>query len=180
MKSMYLGMDPLPEEKITPTVGLNRTLCILLTPCPLTSLSTHSRFGTVARIPIGRRVLVTWDVGGQRSLIGMWDRYFNEAHAVVFVIDSSDTVRMDEARSTFHTVVADPRLAGAPVLLLCNKMDKDDAIDPDVVADAFGVTDVPDHNMHVAPICAKDGTGVTEAFDWLLAALQTSPRQIIR
>ena len=123
---------------------------------------------------------MTWDVGGQRSLIGMWDRYFNEAHAVVFVIDSSDTVRMDEARSTFHTVVADPRLAGAPVLLLCNKMDKDDAIDPDVVADAFGVTDVPDHNMHVAPICAKDGTGVTEAFDWLLAALQTSPRQIIR
>ena len=127
---------------------------------------------------MGRRVLVTWDVGGQTSLRPMWDKYFSEAHAVVFVVDMSDHTRMEEARVTFHQMVCDPRLVGAPILLLCNKMDKDEAIEPDIIADAFDIQNVRDHTVYLAPIVALSGSGVQEAFSWLIEELKTSPRDI--
>lgn len=34
--------------------------------------------------------LKVWDVGGQMTLRGLWQSYYKSAHAVVFVVDSSD------------------------------------------------------------------------------------------
>ncbi len=127
---------------------------------------------------MGRRVLVTWDVGGQSSLRPMWDKYFSEAHAVVFVVDASDHARMEEARTTFHQMATDPRLVGAPILLLCNKMDKPDAVSPDIIADAFDIENATDHTVYLAPIIALQGTGIQDAFSWLVEELKSSPRSL--
>lgn len=34
--------------------------------------------------------LKIWDVGGQQALRGLWTKYYESCHAIVFVIDSSD------------------------------------------------------------------------------------------
>ena len=128
---------------------------------------------------MGSRVLVTWDVGGQTSLRPMWDKYFSEAHAVVFVVDAaSDEERLEEARATFAGVASDPRLVGAPIMLLCNKMDKAGAASPDTIAALFGIDAVRDHTVLVAPIVALTATGIEDAFEWLLADLRANPRHI--
>lgn len=58
-------------SKITPTHGFN-----------IKNL-THEGFK-----------LNVWDVGGQKQLRTYWNNYFDNTDALVFVIDSSDTMRL--------------------------------------------------------------------------------------
>lgn len=43
--------------------------------------------------------LILWDLGGQAELRTIWDKYYGEAHGVMFVVDSADTERFAEAKS---------------------------------------------------------------------------------
>ncbi|KAL9111691.1 MAG: hypothetical protein Q9227_003965 [Pyrenula ochraceoflavens] len=44
----------------------------------------------VATVSLPDMYLKVWDVGGQMSLRNLWQSYYKSAHAVIFVIDSSD------------------------------------------------------------------------------------------
>jgi ADP-ribosylation factor related protein 1 len=44
----------------------------------------------VATISLPDMYLKIWDVGGQMSLRRLWQSYYKSAHAVVFVVDSTD------------------------------------------------------------------------------------------
>ena len=39
-----------------------------------------------------------WDVGGQHKIRTLWHHYYGDAEAVIFVIDSVDVQRFEEAR----------------------------------------------------------------------------------
>lgn len=40
---------------------------------------------------------MVWDVGGQEKLRNLWTHYFDKARALIYVIDSSDSERIDLA-----------------------------------------------------------------------------------
>lgn len=42
-----------------------------------------------------------WDLGGQTELQSLWDKYYQESHGVIYVIDSNDRSRMDESKAVF-------------------------------------------------------------------------------
>lgn len=42
-----------------------------------------------------------WDMGGGGDLKTLWQRYYQDAHAVFFVIDSSDQKRVQQASEAF-------------------------------------------------------------------------------
>jgi len=42
-----------------------------------------------------------WDLGGQQELQSLWDKYYQESHGVIYVIDSNDRERMDESKAIF-------------------------------------------------------------------------------
>lgn len=66
---------------------------------------SHARTGlrtlAVGRITLSSSVLQFWDLGGQTDLRTIWPKYFADCHAVCYVIDSTDTARMDEVWSVF-------------------------------------------------------------------------------
>ncbi|KAK6010521.1 ADP-ribosylation factor family protein [Ostertagia ostertagi] len=62
-----------------------------------------------------------WDVGGQQRIRALWKYYFrdtqasgnaNNTVAIIFVVDSADVDRMDEARNEIHSLVQDTELHG--------------------------------------------------------------------
>ena len=65
LKTAHAETPGLPNHQIVPTVGLN-----------------------IARLdaPSGCR-LVVWDLGGRVGLRSIWERYYEEAHAVIFCVD---------------------------------------------------------------------------------------------
>lgn len=65
-------------NKITTTVGLN-----------------------IGEITTGGVKLNFWDLGGQEELQSLWDKYYAESHAVIYIVDSSDRDRILESKEAF-------------------------------------------------------------------------------
>lgn len=67
VKSLFLASHPNPKLNTVPTVGQN-----------------------VSTIDLPDMYLKIWDVGGQMSLRKLWQSYYASAHAIVFILDSTD------------------------------------------------------------------------------------------
>ncbi|KIM54476.1 hypothetical protein SCLCIDRAFT_1221972 [Scleroderma citrinum Foug A] len=71
----------------------------------------------------GAVTLKIWDVAGQPKFRSMWERYCHGMDAIIFVVDSADRDKFDTARFELHQLLAQPGLAGVPLLVLGNKND---------------------------------------------------------
>jgi ADP-ribosylation factor related protein 1 len=91
-----MGVSGLDPDKIAPTVGLNSKLYTKL------ELATKETYIViVGKVDIKSSRINFWDLGGQKDLQSIWERYYSECHAIVFVVDSTDPVRLDDCRDTF-------------------------------------------------------------------------------
>ena len=61
--------------------------------------------------------------GGQEELQSLWDKYYAECHAIIYVVDSVDVERIDESMAAFRKMISNEHLSGVPLLLLANKQD---------------------------------------------------------
>ena len=57
-----------------------------------------------------------------------WPAYYGNAHAIAFVIDSSDRRRLAEASAVLQELLDDDALLGVPLLVFANKQDVPGAI----------------------------------------------------
>ena len=64
-----------------------------------------------------------WDVGGQTAIRPLWQHYYQDTDAVIFVVDSSDPDRFEQAKDEMENVLRDDRLRNASLLVLANKND---------------------------------------------------------
>ena len=60
-------------------------------------------------------------------------------HGFIFVVDSTDPDRLNEAKDALREFLRNEKVRGKPVLLLCNKTDVETAEEMDVVVDALNV-----------------------------------------
>lgn len=120
-------------------------------------------------ITINGTFLRLWDVGGQENLRTLWESYYQDAHALVFLIDSSDRERLEECKNTFgkynrsdiylifivqlicwvtnndiyiyfiENVVTNEVVEGIPILMLANKQDREDRMEVEDIKEIFNV-----------------------------------------
>ncbi|XP_047490289.1 ADP-ribosylation factor-like [Penaeus chinensis] len=107
-----------------------------------------------------------WDVGGQVKLRPLWRHYYQNTTAVVYVVDSSDSERLREAKEELEAILENEEVAGVPLLVIANKQDLPRALSVQQVSEGL---DLRRHNRpwHVQPTCAITSEGVYEALDWL-------------
>jgi hypothetical protein len=67
----------------------------------------------VGKIQVGNSKLVLWDLGGQQGLRSIWDKYYEESHAIIFVVDSADASRFEEAKRTFGKLISPTSFRGS-------------------------------------------------------------------
>jgi 50S ribosomal subunit-associated GTPase HflX len=53
----------------------------------------------------------------------LWEEFYSNADAVVFMVDSADTQRFDEAKTELHQVLNSDQLRSVPLLVFGNKSD---------------------------------------------------------
>eukprot|EP01043_Picozoa_sp_COSAG02_P075862 COSAG02_NODE_15837_length_1137_cov_3.314725_2_plen_167_part_01 len=114
---MFTDARGLPPDKIVPTVGLN-----------------------IGRLVMGGVELLIWDLGGQATLRTIWPQYYSEAHAVIWVLDSTDAERFTDAREELEAVMGSELLTGKPLLLFVNKQDLPTARGPTELEEYFRAT----------------------------------------
>ena len=95
------------------------------------------------------------DMSGQSKFRTLWEAYFGDVEAILFVVDSSDRIRMCVAKNELDELLQNPRLPPVPMLFLANKMDLDDALTPEDTAkvlELHRITDRPWHVQYVTPL----------------------------
>lgn len=110
-----------------------------------------------------------WDLGGQANLRPSWAAYYGGADAVIVVVDSTDRARAGVAKGELFALLADPRVAGAPVLILANKQDAAGAMGVPELTAALSLHSVQRHDWHVQASCALTGDGLADGLEWVAA-----------
>ena len=64
-----------------------------------------------------------WDVGGQDKIRPLWRHYYTGTQGLVFVVDSQDRERIDEARQELHRILSDREMKDCLLLVFANKQD---------------------------------------------------------
>eukprot|EP01105_Mastigella_eilhardi_P005186 TRINITY_DN16957_c0_g1_i1.p1 TRINITY_DN16957_c0_g1~~TRINITY_DN16957_c0_g1_i1.p1 ORF type:complete len:175 (-),score=59.19 TRINITY_DN16957_c0_g1_i1:193-717(-) len=108
-----------------------------------------------------------WDVGGQDKIRPLWRHYFAGTQALIFVVDSSDRERIEEAHSELVRIITDREMKDAVLLVFANKNDLPKAMDTDEVTERLGLNKLKDRNWHVQTSCAITGDGLFDGLTWL-------------
>ena len=64
-----------------------------------------------------------WDVGGQDKIRPLWRHYFSGTQGLIFVVDSNDPARMEEAMRELERIIQDREMKDALLLVFANKQD---------------------------------------------------------
>ncbi|KAF7688360.1 ADP-ribosylation factor-like 4Ca [Silurus meridionalis] len=109
-----------------------------------------------------------WDVGGQEKLRPLWKSYSRCTDGIVYVVDSVDGERLDEAKAELHKVVRLAENQGAPLLIIANKQDLPGSLPTSDVEKKLALRELgPSTPYHVQPACAITGEGLHEGMDKL-------------
>lgn len=115
----------------------------------------------------GRRAKLC-DLGGQRALRGFWQDYYANTDCIMYVVDSSDVRRLEEAHTAFAEVLEGvPRV---PVLVFANKQDLATASTPQAVAEVLHLQEHRERQWHIQGCSAKTGAGLEEGVAWVFGA----------
>jgi len=63
------------------------------------------------------------DVGGQDKIRPLWRHYYTGTQGLIFVVDSSDRDRIDEARQELSRIMNDREMKDCLLLVFANKQD---------------------------------------------------------
>jgi len=78
IKTQFGNMPGIPPDKIPPTIGMN-----------------------LAKINYKGTQVIIWDLGGQIKMRNIWEKYYETAHAIIFMVDSADIGRLEEAKLAY-------------------------------------------------------------------------------
>ncbi|XP_011842786.1 PREDICTED: ADP-ribosylation factor 1-like isoform X2 [Mandrillus leucophaeus] len=89
-----------------------------------------------------------WDVGGQDKTRPLWRHYFQNTQGLIFVVDSNDRERVNEAREELMRMLAEDELR-------------------DAITDKLGLHSLRHRNWYIPATCATSGDGLYEGLHWL-------------
>ncbi|XP_043928092.1 ADP-ribosylation factor-like protein 13B isoform X2 [Protopterus annectens] len=151
------GIQGESPEDVAPTVGFSKS-----------------------EMKMGKFDVTIFDLGGGKRIRGIWKNYYAESYGIVFVVDSSDPERLEEAKETVTEVLRHPKIAGKPVLVLANKQDKEGALAEADIIEYLSLEKLVNENKclcQIEPCSAILGTGkkldksIKKGLNWLLGTI---------
>ncbi|KAG6542467.1 hypothetical protein Mapa_016157 [Marchantia paleacea] len=112
-----------------------------------------------------------WDVDGSQRARSAWRFLVDSTDGLVFVVDSLDRERIDEAAEEFQSIVKDKSLRNSAILVLANKQDMKTALSPVDVCVSLDLHSLRNHRWHIVGTSASTGEGLHEGLDWLTNTL---------
>ncbi|XP_073480269.1 ADP-ribosylation factor-like [Aquarana catesbeiana] len=152
---LMLGLDRAGTTTILYRLKLNETVCTIPT----------IGFNVETVEPIRNVIFTVWDLACHGKIRPLWRHYYLNTDGLIFVVDSADPERFDEARTDLSAMLGDDEMRGVPFLLMANKQDLPGARKPMEVADAFGLAKIKGHPWHIQGCCATNVEGLLEGLE---------------
>jgi len=107
----------------------------------------------------------------------LWRHYFEGSQAIIWLLDSNDPDRFEEAREEVHKLLQSELLRSLPILILANKQDLPSRASVAEITQALAVGSLGRSPWKVQPCVATTGDCVFEGLEWLANALK-DPRPV--
>ncbi|CAJ1452543.1 unnamed protein product [Effrenium voratum] len=108
-----------------------------------------------------------WDVGGQDKIRPLWRNYYQGTNGLIFVVDSNDRDRIEDARGELNKMLNEDEMRDAVLLVFANKQDLPHAMTAAEMADKLGLHQLRHRHWFIQPSCATTGDGLYEGLGWL-------------
>ena len=109
-----------------------------------------------------------WDLGGQDTLRPLWGHYYDDADAIIFVVDSNDRDRIQQSRESLRKLLGDNSPRRTPLLMYCNKQDMKDSLSVREVMEVMNLRAFVGYREWFVQGCsASTGDGLYEGLEWL-------------
>ncbi|CAJ1348967.1 unnamed protein product [Effrenium voratum] len=112
-----------------------------------------------------------WDIGGQDKIRALWRYYFQGTDGLIYVVDSSDRDRIQDAKEELQKILAEQEMEDAALLVLANKQDLPNAMTAAEVVDKLELQKLRHRQWFIQSTCAPTGDGLYEGLDWLSRTL---------
>ena len=112
-----------------------------------------------------------WDVGGQDKIRVLWKHYYQNTDGLIFVVDSNDQDRIEDAAEELKKLLESEDLKNCPVLVLANKQDLDGVLAPGEVCRQLKMGEIKGRTWRVQGTSATTGQGFKEGLDWMASVL---------
>ncbi|KAG5942920.1 ADP-ribosylation factor-like protein 2 [Claviceps sorghi] len=109
------------------------------------------------------------DVGGQKTLRSYWRNYFEKTDALIWVVDATDRLRMQDCREELHGLLLEERLSGASLLIFSNKTDVEGCMNEQEIRMALQLDEIRSHQWHILRCSAMTGNNLQEGLAWVVA-----------
>jgi len=160
---LLLGLDNAGKTTLVHTLKNDR----LSQPAP-------TQHATREDVVVGNVTFTCNDVGGHGPARRIWPSYFTSCDLIVFIVDSSDTERLPEARQELDLIINTRELSHKPILVLGNKTDRPDSLSEQSLRQYLGIYNdeqVIDTNKNrpvkLFTCSVTSGYGYQEGFTWL-------------
>jgi small GTP-binding protein len=90
-----------------------------------------------------------WDVGGQDKIRSLWRHYYQNTQGLIFVVDSNDRERAEDAREEFHRMLNEDELRDSVILVFANKQDLPNAMTAAEVTDKLGLNTIRGRSWYI-------------------------------
>jgi len=98
-----------------------------------------------------------WDVGGQTTIRSYWRNYFEQTDGLIWVVDSGDKLRLEDCRNELAKLLTQEKLAGATLMVFCNKQDVNGALNCKEIKDVLQLEKIEDRHWSIVPCSAVSG-----------------------
>ena len=141
-----LKPDDIQSPDIVPTVGFN-----------------------VEKFQTKSLVFNAFDMSGQGRYRNLWEHYYKECNGIIFVIDSSDKLRLAVAKDELNLILEHEHLKNrrVPILFFANKMDLKEALSSVMCSKGLELDKIRNKPWHICATNAINGDGLEEGIVWL-------------
>ena len=124
--------------------------------------------------------IITWDIGADK-IKALWRRYYQNATHIIFVVDSNDRDRIQEAKNELFIMLQEEELRDIPILVFANKQDLPNAMSVEEITDKLELNSIPDtRSWFITPSCATTGDGLCEGLDWISNGTPFNPQRFTK
>ncbi|MCJ1394660.1 hypothetical protein MMC18_007540 [Xylographa bjoerkii] len=109
-----------------------------------------------------------WDVGGQKTLRSYWRNYFEKTDALIWVVDATDRIRINDCKIELSGLLLEERLMGASLLVFSNKTDVEDCMTDQEVREGLQLDSIKTHRWTIVQCSAITGKSLHEGLQWVV------------
>ncbi|KAM7342744.1 ADP ribosylation factor-like 6 isoform 3-T3 [Cochliomyia hominivorax] len=112
------------------------------------------------------------DMSGAWKYRNLWQHQFKSCQGIIYVIDSSDNMRMVVVKEELYILLQHPDLVERqiPILFYANKNDCENSLSS--VSIAADLTSIMDKPWHICSSSAKTGDGLDDGVQWIIQQIR--------